>query len=508
MSATASPMSPVPPASPAAPASRTQVIVGVLAVAGIVVSVMQTLVVPLIPDLPQLLHTSASNASWAITATLLGGAIATPVVGRLGDLYGKRRLLLISTVLLVVGSLVCAPADSLAPVVIGRMLQGFGMGVIPLGISIMRDVLPPERLGSAMAVMSSSLGVGGALGLPISAAVAQGTDWHVLFWGSAGLGLVVGVLIFRLVPESSVTARGRFDVVGALGLSAGLLCLLLPVSKGGDWGWGSGTTLGLFGAAVVILLLWGVWESKHPAPLVDLRTSSRRPILMTNLASIVIGFAMYAMSLVAPQLLQLPGTTGYGLGQSMLAAGLWMAPAGLVMMAVSPFAARLSAARGPKISLLVGALVIACGYGLALGLMGSTWGVVAFAAVVSAGVGFAYAAMPALIMSAVPASEGAAANGLNSLMRSIGTSSASAVMGVVLAHMTTTLGPVSIPTEAGFRATFMIGAGVAVVAALVVLGIPGRARAGRPVPSAEPSAGVPAEVPVESLVPEAVKDAR
>jgi MFS family permease len=470
---------------------RSGVIVGVLAAAGITVSVMQTLVVPLIPNLPSLLHTSASNASWAVTATLLGGAVATPVVGRLGDLYGKRRMLLISTALLVIGSLVCAPADSLTPVVIGRALQGFGMGVIPLGISIMRDILPPERLGSAMAVMSSSLGVGGALGLPVSAAVAQGSDWHVLFWGSAGLGLVVGVLIMRLVPESSVAARGSFDVAGALGLSAGLLCLLLPVSKGGDWGWGSTSTLGLFAASAVILLLWGLWELRQSAPLVDLRTSARRPILMTNLASVVIGFAMYAMSLVAPQLLQLPGETGYGLGQSMLAAGLWMAPAGLVMMAVSPFAAKLSGARGPKISLLVGAVIIACGYGVALGLMGSAWGVLAFAAVISAGVGFAYAAMPALIMSAVPVAESAAANGLNSLSRSIGTSSASAVMGVVLAHMTTSLGSVTIPSEAGFRATFMIGAGVAVLAALVVLTIPGRTKA-VPAPLLTP-AGPPAK---------------
>lgn len=468
--------------------SNSNVIVGVLAAAGITVAVMQTLVVPLIPDLPQLLHTSAANASWAITATLLGGAIATPVVGRLGDLYGKRRMLLISTALLVIGSLVCAPADSLTPVVIGRTLQGFGMGVIPLGISIMRDVLPAEKLGSAMAVMSSSLGVGGALGLPLSAAVAQGADWHALFWGSAGLGLVVGLLTLLLVPESSVTARGRFDVLGALALSAGLLCLLLPISKGADWGWGSGTTLGLFGGAVVILLLWGLWELRHPAPLVDLRTSGKRPILMTNLASVVVGFSMYAMSLVAPQLLQLPGSTGYGLGQSMLAAGLWMAPAGLVMMAVSPFAAKVSAAYGPKLSLLVGALIIAVGYGAALGLMGSTWGVLAFAAIISAGVGFAYAAMPALIMSAVPPSESAAANGLNSLARSIGTSSSSAVMGVVLAHMTTRLGPVTIPTESGFRVAFMIGTGAAVVAALVVLGIPARAKMG---PSLVATSAVP-----------------
>ncbi|MFI5758182.1 MFS transporter [Streptomyces sp. NPDC051569] len=478
--------------------TRGGLIVGVLAAAGIMVSVMQTLVVPLIPDLPRLLHTSASNASWAITATLLGAAVATPVVGRLGDMYGKRRLLLISTALLVIGSLVCAPADSLAPVVVGRALQGFGMGVIPLGISIMRDVLPPERLGSAMAVMSSSLGVGGALGLPVSAAVAQSADWHMLFWGSAGLGILVGLLILRVVPESSAGQGGRFDVVGALGLSAGLISLLLAVSKGGDWGWGSGTTLGLFAASVVVLLLWGGWELRHPAPLVDLRTSARRPILMTNLASIVIGFAMYAMSLVAPQLLQLPSATGYGLGQSMLSAGLWMAPAGLVMMAVSPFAAKLSASKGPKVSLLAGALIIALGYAVALGLMGSVWGVVAFAAVVSAGIGFAYAAMPALIMGAVPASEGAAANGLNSLMRSIGTSTASAVMGVVLAHMTTDLGPVSIPSEAGFRTTFMIGAGVALLAALVVLAIPG-ARYGKGAAAVSPPVSEPLVQKAESL---------
>ncbi|WP_285778209.1 MFS transporter [Microtetraspora sp. NBRC 13810] len=435
---------------------------------------MQTLIVPLIADLPRLLNTSAANASWAITATLLAGAVATPVVGRLGDLYGKRRLLLISALLLAAGSVVCAPADSLTPMVIGRALQGVGMGVIPLGISIMRDVLPPQRLGSAMALMSSSLGVGGALGLPASALVAQHADWHVLFWAAAVLGVLVAVAVFLVVPESPAGATGRFDVVGAIGLSAGLVLLLLPVSKGGDWGWTSGTTLGMFAASAVVLLLWGWWELRTASPLVDLRTSSRRQVLLTNLASVVVGFAMYAMSLITPQLLQLPEATGYGLGQSMVAAGLWMAPGGLVMMAVSPLAARLSAGRGPKISLFTGAVVIACGYVLALGLSGSPWGILFYSAVISAGIGFAYAAMPALIMTAVPRSETAAANGLNSLMRAIGTSTSSAVIGVVLANMTMKLGPVVLPSEEGFRTGFVIGGGVAVLAALIVLLIPGR----------------------------------
>jgi MFS family permease len=463
---------------PEAP-SRTGIIVAVLAGAGIVVSLMQTLIVPLIPRLPEMLHTTPSDATWAVTATLLTGAVATPVVGRLGDLYGKRRMLLISAVILAVGSVVCAMTDALIPMVVGRALQGMGVGVIPLGISIMRDVLPPQRLGSAIALMSSSLGVGGALGLPASAAVAQNADWHVLFWASAGCGVLIAVLAALIVPESPLRTGGRFDVIGAVGLLAGLTALLLPVSKGGDWGWGSGRTLGLFAASVVILVLWGWWELSIRGPLVDLRTTARRQVLLTNLASIVIGFAMLAMSLIAPQLLQLPTATGYGLGQSLLGAGLWMAPAGLVMMAVSPIAARVSAAYGPKVSLLSGSLVIAAGYGIALPLMSSAFGVLVFGAVISAGVGLAYSAMPALIMGAVPISETAAANGFNSLMRSLGTSTSSTVIGVVLSEMTLTIGGHEVPSPAGFRTGFLIGAGVAVVAALVVLTIPGRSRRGR-----------------------------
>ncbi|MEU6326354.1 MFS transporter [Streptomyces sp. NPDC047049] len=454
--------------------TRGSAVIGVLAAAGITVSLMQTLVVPLLPDLPRLLHTTAGNASWTITATLLAGAVATPVIGRLGDLYGKRRLLLVSIALLVLGSVICALTDSLTAMVVGRALQGMGMSVVPLGISLMRDIVPPERLGGALGLMSSSLGVGAALGLPAAALIAQHADWHVLFWGAAGLGMVMALLVLFLVPGTPATAAGGFDLVGALGVGTGLVCLLLPVSKGADWGWSSPTTLGLFAAAIVVLLAWGWWELRTPAPLVDLRTTAKRQVLMTNLASVAVGFAMYAMSLIAPQLLALPKETGYGLGQSMMAAGLWMAPSGLVMMAVSPYAAKLSAARGPKTSLLLGALAIAAGYALALPLMGHLWGVLVVSSVVSAGIGLAYAAVPMLIMGAVPVDETAAANGLNSLMRSIGTSASSAVVGVVLAHMTTRMGSVTVPSQAGFRTGFVLGGAGAVLAALVTLCLPGR----------------------------------
>ncbi|MEV3981422.1 MFS transporter [Nonomuraea sp. NPDC049758] len=453
-------------------------IVSVMAVAGIVASLMQTLVVPLIGELPRLLHSTASDASWVITATLLAGAVATPVTGRLGDLYGKRRMMLVCTAPLIAGSVICSLAGSLAPMIVGRGLQGMGMGLIPLGISALRDLLPPDRLGPSIALMSSSMGIGGALGLPVSAAVAEYASWRVLFGGSAVLSVLIAVLIRVLVPPTPPLPRagaaGRLDVPGALGLGAGLVCLLLGVSKGADWGWASGTTLGLLGAAALVLPAWALWELRAAEPLVDLRVTARRQVLLTNLASIMVGFSMYAQALIVMQILQLPAATGYGLGQSMLAAGLWMAPSGLMMMVVSPLGARLSAARGPKVTLIAGSLVMALGYGSSMGLLGSAWGMLVVTCVCSLGVGLAYGAMPALIMGAVPRSETAAANSFNTLMRSIGTTVSAAVVGVILSQLTIRLGTHTLPSEAGFRTGMLVGCGAALAAAAVTMALPGR----------------------------------
>ena len=449
-------------------------IVGVLALAGIVASVMQTLVVPLIGELPQILHTSASNATWAITGTLLAAAVATPVTGRLGDLYGKKRMMLILLAPLIVGSVVCALAGSLAPMIVGRGLQGVGMGIVPLAVSALRDLLPPERLGSAIALISASMGIGGALGLPISAAVAEQASWRVLFWGAAVLSLLVAVATWLVVPATPAKAQARFDPLGALGLGVGLLCLLLGVSKGTDWGWTSGTVLGLFAVSLVVLPVWALWELRTSDPLIDLRVTARPQVLLTNVASIVVGFAMYAQALIVPQLLQLPEATGYGLGTSMLGAGLAMAPSGLMMMLLAPVGGKLTAARGPKVTLLAGTLVIALGYASSLVLMGSVWGLVLVGCICNTGVGLAYGAMPALIMGAVPISETASANSFNTLMRSIGTAVSATVVGVILAQMTIQLGGHALPSEDGFRIGLLLGGGSALLAAAITLTIPAR----------------------------------
>ena len=452
--------------------TRPGAVVAVLAFAGIVVSLMQTLVIPIVPELPKLLNAEASDTAWAVTATLLAASVATPVVGRLGDMFGKRRMLLLSIVLLVSGSVVCGLADSLVPMIVGRALQGLAAAVVPLGISVMRDALPADRLAGSTALMSASLGVGGALGLPAAAFIADNWNWHILFWVSAALGTVAFVLVLLIVPESKVRTGGRFDLVGSLGLSAGLVSLLLAVSKGGDWGWTSGTTLGLGAAAVVILLSWGRWELRSPQPLVDLRTTAKPQVLFTNLASVALGFSMFAMSLVLPQLLQLPSQTGYGLGKSMLTVGLVLAPQGLVMMAMSAVSAGVTKAKGPKVTLMIGALIVAAGYGLDIVLMSEVWHLVLVSCVIGAGVGFTYGALPALIMGAVDPSQTGAANSLNTLMRSLGTSFASALAGVILAQMTTDYGGHALPSENGFKVVMAIGAGAALLAFAVATFIP------------------------------------
>ncbi|MBJ6646361.1 MFS transporter [Streptomyces sp. BSE7-9] len=448
-------------------------VVPVLAFAGIVVAVMQTLLVPVVKDLPRLLDTAPADATWVLTSTLLSGAVATPVMGRLGDLFGKRRMLVASLAVMVVGALVSAFTSDLLVMIAGRTLQGFAMGAIPLGIGLMRDMLPRERLGSAMALMSSSIGVGGGLALPAAALVAQHTDWHVLYLGAAGLGVLAIALTLAVVPESPLRAKGSFDLPGALGLTAGLLLFLLPVSKGSDWGWTSGTTLGLFGAAAVVLLLWGLMELRVAAPLVDLRTTARREVLLTNLASIMVGVSFFVVSLVLPQLLQLP-TASDGLGQSMVVAGLCVAPLGLTMMFTAPVYARLSARYGPKVTLIIGLLVIAAGYGGGLGLMRAAWQTVVTSVVLGAGIGLAYSSLPALIVGAVPASETGAANGLNTLMRSIGTSVSSAVIGMVLANTSDAVGGVAVPTLHGFRVSFGIATAAVAVGLVLALFLPGR----------------------------------
>jgi MFS family permease len=449
-------------------------VVAVLGIGSLCGALMQSLVIPIQSELPTLLGTDAGSASWAITATLLAAAVTMPVSGRLADMYGKKKVMVVSAGFLVAGSLVAALSSTLVPFLVGRALQGVAMGYIPVAISMVREVAPAHRKAGAVAAVSATLGVGGALGLPLSAWIAQDYSWHGLFWLSSVLAAAVFTLTFVVVPNIHDEHPGRIDVIGILGLAVGLVAVLVGVSKGSEWGWTDGRTIGGITGGLVVLLLWGWFELRHHDPMVDLRTTASRPVLFTNLAAILIGFGMMAQSIVVPQLLELPAQTGFGLGQSILQAGLWMAPAGLMMMAFAPVSSAMINRAGARITLSVGAFVIGGGYLVALFLMGAPWQLMIASLIASAGVGIGYAAMPTLVMDNVPEAEAGSSVGVNALMRSVGTTVAGAVMAAILTSRTVELAPglPPIPSQDAFTLCFLVGAGAAIAGALVALLIP------------------------------------
>ncbi len=444
--------------------------IATLAATGLIAAFMQTVVTPIIPELPELLDTTRADASWVLTATLLAAAISTPISGRLGDMYGKRRIMLALLVIMAVGCVIAALSSTLIPMVVGRVLQGVGLGVIALGISILRDVIHPRNLGGAVALVSATLGVGGALGLPLAATIAQYLDWHFLFWLATALSLVAIAAVATVIPVSTLRTGGHFDLIGALGLAVGLVGILLAVSKGTEWGWASPLTLGLLGGGLAVLVAWGFFELRSKNPLVDLRVATRRTVLLTNLTSIAVGFAFFVCTASLPIVLESPTNSGVGLGLPLILASLCLMPLGLVMFFLSPVAARLSAARGPRTSLILGAIIITVGFTLAVFFLDQVWHVILVSTITGIGVGFAYAAMPTLIMRAVPPSETAAANGLNSVMRTLGSTISATAVGIILS--THVAG--GVPTRGAFSYVFIMGAAVVLVGVIIALFIPRR----------------------------------
>lgn len=455
--------------SPGAPA-----VTAVLAIVGMNASFMQTLVIPIQGQLPALLDSPPDDTAWVVTAALLGATVFTPISGRLGDLFGKRRILLALLGILVLGSVIAALSTHIAPLIVGRVFQGMAVGTISLGISILRDVLHPDRMSAAIALLSATLGIGGALGLPLSAIVSEHLDWHAIFWMAALLGTVSLLLVLKVVPVSTLRSPGRFDPIGAIGLAAGLSGLLLAITKGTQWGWDSPATLGCGIGGIVVLVLWTLFELRHPSPLVDLRVAVRPAVLFTNLASVAMGFALFGGNVAMPQLLEQEPVNGVGLGLTLLEASLVLVPSGLVMMIVSPLTGKLIDIVGARILLFTGAVLIVVSYVLLLLLMEEVWQLVLVNVVIGVGIGLGYAAMPTLIMHAVPATDTAAANGLNALMRSLGTTVAAACVGAVLAHSTTTVGTATAITLDGFQLAFVLGGLAAVASAVLALLVPRR----------------------------------
>ncbi|MEV0947292.1 MFS transporter [Rhodococcus sp. NPDC049939] len=447
----------------------------ILAFAGVFQAVLQTVMVPLLPSMPTFTGASQTSVSWLITTTLLVGAVVTPIFGRLADMFGKKRMLLIALVVMTLGAVICAMTSNIALLIFARGLQGAGAAVIPVGISILRDELPREKVGRAIAMMSSTLGIGTALGLPFAAAIAKYSNWHVLFWVITAIGLAVTTMAALFIRESDLKSGGRFDGVGAVGLTAALVCLLVPITQGTTWGWGSPAVLGMFASSAFLFALWGFQQMRNRNPLVDLRVSAHRSLLLPNVTALLVGFAFYGNALITTQLLQAPaGEAGYGL--TIFEAALAQLPTSLSMIVFAQVGARVSERYGPKVTVLAGAVCLVVGYGMHTVPGKPLWMVIAALAIAAVGTAFVYSTLPMLIIRAVQPEQMAAANGVNVLLRTVGTTMCSAVVATVLAA--SMVGGVA--SSAGFSLAYGICAALAALVFMVALALPGHDRPPHP----------------------------
>lgn len=442
----------------------------VLALCGMVASLQFTVIVPALAALPGILEVTANDATWIITVTLLTSTVATPILSRMADMYGKRRMIVIALVAMTLGSLIAAIGATFWFVIVGRALQGFAAATIPIGISLLRDILPAHRAGSAVALMSATLGIGSALGLPLSGVLFGSFGYTSLFWVGAVLGTLFAGLVSLFVAESPVRIGGRFDVLGAVVLSIALIAALLAISKASVWD--VRLIIALLVLAAAVTAVWILYELRASQPMVDIRTCMRRPVLLTNIASFFTSVAMFANLAITPFQVQGPTASGYGFGLSVAGAGLVLVPSAIAMVVLSPLTGGLLDRYGGKPVLIPGVALMAAGF-VGRGLFASElWQIVLGATVVGIGTALAFAAIPTLIMSSVPLTETASANGVNSLIRSFGTATCSASVALIVSAMPVRVGDEIVPSWEAIQAVFWIAAGCAVIAAVIATGVP------------------------------------
>ncbi|BCB75776.1 MFS transporter [Phytohabitans flavus] len=440
-----------------------------LAIAGLVVSLQQTLVLPLLPRLMHELDASVTEVTWVFTATLLAGAVATPLLSRFGDMYGKKKMIIAAMVTLIAGSIVCALSTSLGTLIAGRALQGVSAAMIPLAIGTIRDAFPRERVMSAIGIVSATMGVGGTVGMLITGVIAQHTEsYRPIFWIGTAAAVLGLILIAAFTPDLGTRTGGRPDVLGALLLAVWLVSLLLGISEGGSWGWGSGRTVGLFAAAVVLCAVWVLVELRVREPLVRMSLLVGPRSLTANLASLLLGFAMFGGFTLISNFVQTPkDQLGYGLSGSVLDVGLYLLPSTFGMMLFSTLAGRFERRLGTAYTLAIGSLLVAASFVYLTISNGHVYDVLIYSGVMGAGIGIGYAALGTLAVQHVPMSQSGIASGINTLVRTVGGS----ISGAVTASLLTShvIEGTSAPSLDGYTLSFVVVAVGGAVAAAIAL---------------------------------------
>jgi MFS family permease len=397
--------------------------------------------------------------------------VGTAIIGRMGDIYGKERLLVWTLVVLSAGTLLAALSHSLLVLIVARVIQGVGGGIFPLSFGIIRDEFPREKVAGSIGLMSAILGIGAGIGIVAGALVVEHLSWHWLFWGPLAVILVATVCTWRFVPESPVRVPGRINWLAAALMSTGITAVLLAVSETTTWGWLSARTLLLLTAGLLVCAAWVAVEVRSSEPLIDMTLMRIRGVWTVNLAAFLLGAGMYSSFVVFPQFAQLPKSTGFGFGASVVVSGLYLLPSTLGMVVVGFAAGSIAARFGSKQALVAGSAITAGAFGLLAVAHAHPYDMLISAALMGVGIGLAFAALGNLIVQAVSAHETGVAGGMNTVMRTVGGALGGQLAATFITTHTTAAG---VPTVTGFTISFLMSTGFLIVCTFAALLVPGR----------------------------------
>jgi MFS family permease len=447
-------------------------ILAVLSLAGLAYAVLASAVIPALPTFQHSLHASETGAAWLLTGFLVSASVGTSIIGRLGDIYGKERLLVWTLVVLAAGTLLAALSGSLGLLILARVIQGVAGGIFPLAFSIARDEFPADKVAGSIGLMSSILGVGSGFGLVLGALIVQHLGWHWLFWIPLVVTVIAAWCTWRYIPESPVRSPGRVNWLAATLMSIGISALLIGIAQTTVWGWGGTRTLAAFAVGLAFCALWIVVEIRSRHPLVDMTMMRLRGVWTTNLAAFLLGAGMYSSFVVLPQFAQLPKRTGFGFGASIVVASLYLLPTALTMGALGFTAGAVSRRFGSKAALIAGTAVSAIAFAYAALEHRHPLDMLITATLLGIGIGLAFAALGNLIVQAVPFTQTGVASGMNTVMRTLGGALGGQISATLIADNTAH----GLPTVTGFTSTYVMATAFLVVCVLAGTLVPGRGR--------------------------------
>jgi MFS family permease len=422
-----------------------------------------------LPVLQRDLHASTEVASWVLTAFLLSASVSTAIFGRLGDMFGKEKLLLVALVILADATLLAAVSKSITVLVVARVLQGTSGGIFPLAYGIVRDEFPRERIPGSIGLMSSILGVGTGAGVVIGGLIVEHLNWHWLFWVPLFPAVVAVFATWWFVPPSPVRVPGRVNWPAAALMGGGIAAIMIGVSETTSWGWGSPKTIALLAGGAIVCGIWVAVEVRSAEPLIDMQMMRIRTVWSANLAAFLLGAGMISGFILVPQFTQLPRPVGFG--SSVFVSGTYLLPVTLMMALLGTVAGAVARRYGAKAALLVGSLCTTAGFVVLWGAHSHPWEVLVWSALLGVGLGLGYSALPNLIVAAVEPHQTGAAGGMNTVLRLLG----GAISGQIAATFVAGhIGRNGLPTITGFDETFAMSTILMVICTLAVLLVPSR----------------------------------